>query len=81
MPRVLEADYVELDEYLTRLEHSNLRRAEIVELRFFGGLSIAEIAEAKDLSPSMVKKELTMAKVWLHPQIQRGRGDFRQPEG
>ncbi|MCC6368630.1 MAG: sigma-70 family RNA polymerase sigma factor [Bryobacterales bacterium] len=81
LPKALEADYVELDQHLTRLEHVNQRRAEIVELRFFGGLSIAEIAEAKDLSPSMVKKELTMAKVWLHQQIQGGSGEFRQPEG
>lgn len=81
MPKALEADYILLDECLGRLEHTNQRRAEIVELRFFGGLSIAEIAEAKDLSPSMVKKELTIAKVWLHQQIQGGRGGLRQPEG
>ncbi len=81
MPRALDADYVQLDEHLTRLEQSNRRRAEIVELRFFGGLSIAEIAEAIDLSQSMVKKELTMAKIWLHRQIQGGSGGFGQPEG
>lgn len=81
LPSSLEADYVALDECLSRLEHANQRRAEIVELRYFGGLSIEEIAEAKDLSPSMVKKELTMAKVWLHQQIQGGRGEFREAEG
>lgn len=81
MPTSLEADYVLLDACLSRLEHANQRRADIVELRFFGGLSIAEIAEAKDLSPSMVKKELTIAKVWLHQQIQgETDGPRRQPK-
>lgn len=80
-PKRLEADYVLLDACLSRLELANQRRADIVELRFFGGLSIAEIAEAKDLSPSMVKKELTIAKVWLYQQIQgETHGLRRQPE-
>lgn len=74
-------DYVVLDECLSRLEHANQRRAEIVELRFFGGLTIPEIAEATDLSPSTIKKELTMAKVWLHQQIQGGTPERPQPEG
>ncbi|MBV6433994.1 MAG: hypothetical protein IANPNBLG_04228 [Bryobacteraceae bacterium] len=81
IPKTLDADYVQLDQHLSRLEQSNQRRAEIVELRFFGGLSIAEIAEAKDLSPSMVKKELALAKIWLHQQIQGERRESRRPEG
>lgn len=81
LPGVPEADYVALDVCLSRLEHINQRRAEIVELRYFGGLSIEEIAEAKNLSTSMVKKELTLAKLWLHQEIQGGSGELRQPEG
>lgn len=81
LPSVLDADYVALDECLSRLEHANRRRAEIVELRYFGGLSIEEIAEAKDLSPSTIKKELTLAKLWLYQQIQGGGSGFRQSEG
>ncbi len=81
-PKPLEPDYLVLHECLSRLEHTNQRRAEIVELRFFGGLTITEIAEAKNLSPSMVKKELTIAKVWLYQQIQGERDGLRkQPEG
>jgi len=78
----LKADYLLLDRCLSQLERTNERRAEIVELRFFGGLTIDEIAEAKNLSPSMIKKELTMAKVWLFQQIEgEGCGPRMQPEG
>jgi len=81
-PGFLEADYVTLDGCLSRLEKLNGRRAEIVELRYFGGLTISEIAEAKDLSPSMVKKELTVARAWLYRQIQGCTDGIRkQPEG
>jgi RNA polymerase sigma factor (TIGR02999 family) len=70
IPRVLQADYILLDECLRRLEHHDPRKAQIVELRFYGGLTLEEIAEAVELSVSMVKKELTLAKVWLFRQIQ-----------
>lgn len=56
--------------------------AEIVRLRFFEGLTVSEFAEAKDLSPSTVKKELAIGKVWLYEQIQGGRDELRgEPEG
>jgi len=76
-PVALEADHVLLDECLNRLEAVDQRKAEIVELRFFGGLTIQEIAEAKDLSASMVKKELRLAKIWLYRQIRSMSGDGR----
>lgn len=81
-PGFLGADYITLDDCLSRLEKINQRRAEIVELRFFAGLTISEIAEAKELSSSMVKKELTIAKVWLYQQIQGCKDGAREkPEG
>ena len=70
IPRLLQADYVLLDECLNRLERADVRKAEIVELRFFGGLTLQEIAETQGLSVSTVKKELTFAKIWLFRQIQ-----------
>ena len=80
-PWFTEADYLTLDVCLSRLEKVNPRRAGIVELRFFAGLTIPEIAESQDLSPSMVKKELTIAKVWLYRQMQGGDDELRlQPE-
>jgi RNA polymerase sigma-70 factor, ECF subfamily len=69
-PRALQADYILLDECLRRLEQRDPRKAQIVELRFYGGLTLEEIGEAMELSVSMVKKELTLAKVWLFAQIQ-----------
>lgn len=80
-PWLTEADYLTLDVCLSRLEKVNPRRAGIVELRFFAGLTIPEIAESQDLSPSMVKKELTIAKVWLYRQMQGGNVELGlQPE-
>ncbi len=79
---VFEADYVTLDLCLSRLEKVNQRRAEIVELRYFAGLTVPEIADAKLLSPSTVKKELSIAKVWLYQQVQGCKdGSREQPEG
>jgi RNA polymerase sigma-70 factor, ECF subfamily len=70
IPRMLQADYALLDECLKRLESTDPRKAEIVELRFYGGLTLQEIADAMNLSVSMIKKELTVAKVWLYQQIE-----------
>lgn len=53
-----------------------------MRLRFFEGLTVSEFAEAKDLSPSTVKKELAIGKVRLYEQIQGGRDELRgEPEG
>ena len=65
VPPQLAEDYLALDACLDDLERDDPRKAQIVELRFFGGLTIDEIAEATDLSPTMVKKELSVAKLWL----------------
>lgn len=73
-PAPLSAGHVALDEFLSRLEHTNRSGAEIVGLRFFEGLTVSEFAEAKDVSP--------IGKVWLYQQIQGGRDEFRgEPEG
>src|SRR5262245_19342050 len=63
---VLNADYLTLDGCLTKLEASDPRKARIVELRYFGGLELEEIAEAVDLSLSTIKKELSLAKIWMY---------------
>ena len=54
-----------LDEALTRLERLDARQARIVEQRFFGGLSIDEVAAAEAISPATVKRELRSARAWL----------------
>src|SRR5258708_22044516 len=65
-PRV---DVVALDDALTQLSAMDPQQSRIVELRFFCGLTIAETADALDISPTTVKREWTSAKAWLHSQV------------
>jgi len=58
-----------LDEALRRLRARDERAAEIVELRFFAGLSIDETAEAIGVSPRTVKREWSVARAWLHREL------------
>ena len=57
---------VALDEALTRLAEFDQRKARIVELRFFGGLSVSETADFIQTSPITVMRDWKMAKAWLH---------------
>lgn len=58
-------ELIELDDALTELASFDSRKSQIVELRFFGGLSIEEVAEVIGASPATVKRELQAAKIWL----------------
>jgi RNA polymerase sigma factor (TIGR02999 family) len=58
-------DVIAIDEALSRLEATDPRKARIVTLRYFAGLSIEETAAALDLSPATVKNEWTFARAWL----------------
>ena len=60
-----------LDEALDSLGQQDERQSRIVELKFFGGLSVEEIAEVLELSPRTVKREWVMARAWLHREISR----------
>jgi RNA polymerase sigma factor (TIGR02999 family) len=62
-------DLLALDEALARLEQTDVRKAQIVSLRYFAGLSIEETAEALDLSPTTVKDEWMFARAWLHSEL------------
>ncbi|MCI0419278.1 MAG: sigma-70 family RNA polymerase sigma factor [Acidobacteria bacterium] len=64
-----DLDLAALDQALTRLATFDSRQGRIVELRFFGGLSIEETAEILRISPATVKREWTMAKAWLHCEL------------
>jgi RNA polymerase sigma factor (TIGR02999 family) len=70
-------DLVAVDEALTRLEGTDPRKARIVSLRYFAGLSIEETAAALDLSPATVKNEWTFARAWLY----RALGPIVDPPG
>ena len=59
-----------LDEALARLEALNQRQAQIVEYRFFGGMTVEETAEILDISPATVKREWSTARAWLNRELQ-----------
>ncbi len=64
-------EFVALDDALKLLAEVDERQARIVEMKFFGGLSVEEIAHLLDLSTRTVKREWAIAKVWLHDEMLR----------
>jgi RNA polymerase sigma factor (TIGR02999 family) len=60
----------DLDEALTRLAAIDERKARIIELAYFGGLTQQEMAVALDISESTVLRELKLAKAWIHHELQ-----------
>src|SRR5688500_7386268 len=63
-------DLVALDDALSRLATLDPEQARVVELRYFGGLTIDETAEAIGVSPATVKRQWTMARAWLKLQLE-----------
>jgi RNA polymerase sigma factor (TIGR02999 family) len=63
-------DLIALDAALTRLTRLDPDQARIVELRFFGGLSVEETAEAMSISPATVKRHWAVAKAWLLRELE-----------
>src|ERR671936_434965 len=59
-------DLIALDDALARLAALDERQSRIVELRFFGGLDIAQTAEVLGISPATVKRDWLLAKAWLY---------------
>ncbi len=66
------ADLLALDEAMQRLAALDSRQCRIVELRFFGGLSIEETSRVVELSPATVKREWATARIWLHRAMSTG---------
>lgn len=67
-----ELDLIALDEALNALTVLDPQQTQIVELRFFGGLTIEEIAEVVGISPATTKREWDSAKLWLRRQLNIG---------
>jgi len=65
-------DLVSLDDALSALAALDSRKERVVELRFFGGLSVEETAEALGVSPQTVLRDWKLAKVWLLREMRRG---------
>ena len=68
------ADLVALDEALNALAAIDPRKSQVVELRFFGGLSVEETAEVLKVSPETVKRDWGLARVWLLREMSGERG-------
>jgi len=63
---------VALDEALKRLAEIDPRKCRVVELRYFGGVTVEETAEVLKVSPITVKRDWSVAKSWLHREISHG---------
>jgi RNA polymerase sigma factor (TIGR02999 family) len=71
LPQSRTLDLVALDDALNELTKLDAQQSRIVELRFFGGLSIEETSQVLGISPATVKRHWTTARVWLYNEISR----------
>jgi len=69
-------ELVEIDAALQRLAELDSRQAKIVELRFFGGLTVEETAAVLGISPKTVKRDWSVAKAWLHGELKQSHGNL-----
>ena len=69
------ADVVALDEALIKLAEVDPQQARIVELRFFGGLTVEQAADILSISPATVKRNWNVAKAWLARELERNQSD------
>lgn len=67
-------DLVVLDQALSRLGELDVRKSKVVELRFFGGLTVEETAEVLKISPETVMRDWGMARAWLQRELDGGAG-------
>ena len=70
-----------LDAAMDRLAKRDARLSQVVELRFFGGLSMEETAEFLGVSTKTVKRDWAVAKAWLHREVSAGHGDHSRSMG
>ena len=70
-----DVDLVALDDALAALGKTDPQQARIVELRFFGGLSVKATADFLGISPTTVKRDWVVAKAWLFRELSRGGGN------
>jgi RNA polymerase sigma factor (TIGR02999 family) len=68
-PEIATVDLLALDEALTELDAFDSRLGRLVEMKFFAGLSINEMAFALEVSPATVERDWTVAKAWLHQRL------------
>ena len=81
LPQNRPLDFVALDDALNELSRRDEQQVRIVELRFFGGLTVEETAEVVRISPATVKRDWTVARAWLTREVQRGSSGKNQAMG
>jgi RNA polymerase sigma factor (TIGR02999 family) len=81
LPQSKPADVIAIDRALTGLSHRDAQQERIVELRFFGGLTVEETAQVLEVSPSTVKREWRVAKAWLSRELGRKSDGEDRPVG
>jgi len=74
-------EFLELNSALERLSNLDARQGQIVEMRFFGGLTVEETAEVLGISPKTVKRDWTVAKAWLHGELKASYGSATEQVG
>jgi RNA polymerase sigma factor (TIGR02999 family) len=74
-------EWMALDECLSRLTKIDSRQSQIVELRFFGGLSVEEVAQQLGVSAKTVKRDWQVARAWLYREMRRADGTKGQRLG
>jgi len=73
------ADFVALDDALTDLAKLNPRQSEVIELRYFGGLSVEETAQILKTSPETVMRDWRAAKAWLYRELSHAKASEEKP--
>jgi RNA polymerase sigma-70 factor (ECF subfamily) len=71
VPVLEDADLLALDEAMNDLYRTDERQAQIVDMKFFGGLSAPEVADVLGLSRATVDRDWSTARAWLYRQIKR----------
>jgi RNA polymerase sigma factor (TIGR02999 family) len=72
------SDLIAVNDALTRLSELDARKGRVVELRFFGGLSVEETAEVLQISPNTVLRDWRTAKAWLHRELSAPGAAYRR---
>ena len=75
LPENRRTDLLEIDDALETLKRMDARKAKVVELRFFGGLTVEETAAALDVSSDTVLNDWRFAKAWLLRELEQGKGE------
>ena len=80
LPAVPSTDLIALDDALRTLESLDARQSRVVELRFFGGLSLEETAHVLNVSVGTVRRDWSLARAWLFRELSSGRPTPAPPE-